>query len=398
MSSYQVIILAAGQGKRMQTGQNKQFLSINGKPLLIHTIEAFTQDDLSCEQRIVVINPNERTQIESLLERFGYLSQITLIDGGEERQDSVYAGLQAINGDSIVLIHDGARPFVKRESIRELVKEAGEHGAALLAVPVTDTIKQYQAGSLKTLKRDELYAAQTPQAFRYELILSAHEQAKEEHYLGTDDASLVERLGQNVEVVQGSYDNIKLTTPEDIEKAETIINNRSAGLEAKEEKKMFRVGQGFDVHQLVEGRPCIIGGVEIPYEKGLLGHSDADVLLHTVADACLGAIGEGDIGKHFPDTDPEFKDADSVKLLQHVWGIVKDKGYELGNIDCTIIAQAPKMSPYTTAMQSNIARILEAETSQVNVKATTTEKLGFPGRKEGVAAQATILLTRSKSL
>lgn len=397
MSSYQVIILAAGQGKRMKAGQNKQFLSIHGKPLLIHTIEAFTQD-LSCEQRIVVINPNERTQIERLLERYGYLNQVTLIDGGEERQDSVYAGLQAINGDSIVLIHDGARPFVKRESIRELVNEAGDHGAALLAVPVTDTIKQYQSGSLKTLKRDELYAAQTPQAFRYELILSAHEQAKVEHYLGTDDASLVERLGQNVEVVQGSYDNIKLTTPEDIEKAETIINKRTAGIEAKGEKEMFRVGQGFDVHQLVEGRPCIIGGVEIPYEKGLLGHSDADVLLHTVADACLGAIGEGDIGKHFPDTDPEFKDADSVKLLEHVWGIVKEKGYELGNIDCTIIAQAPKMSPHTTAMQTNIARILEAETSQINVKATTTEKLGFPGRKEGVAAQATVLLTRSKSL
>ncbi|KGP89756.1 2-C-methyl-D-erythritol 4-phosphate cytidylyltransferase [Pontibacillus chungwhensis BH030062] len=397
MSSYQVIILAAGQGKRMKAGVNKQFLSINGKPLLIHTIEAFMQDD-SCEQRIVVINPDERTQIESLLERFGYSSLITLIDGGQERQDSVYAGLQAVDGDSIVLIHDGARPFVTKESIRKLVEEAGEHGAALLAVPVTDTIKQYQAGSLKTLKRDELFAAQTPQAFRYGLIMAAHEHAKDEQYLGTDDASLVERLGENVEVVQGSYDNIKLTTPEDIEKAETIIHKRSAALEAKEEKDMFRVGQGFDVHQLVEGRPCIIGGIEIPYEKGLLGHSDADVLLHTVADACLGAIGEGDIGKHFPDTEPEFKDADSMKLLEHVWSIVKGHGYELGNIDCTIIAQAPRMSPYTTAMQSNIARILEAETSQVNVKATTTEKLGFPGRKEGVAAQATVLLTRSKSL
>ncbi|QST00164.1 bifunctional 2-C-methyl-D-erythritol 4-phosphate cytidylyltransferase/2-C-methyl-D-erythritol 2,4-cyclodiphosphate synthase [Pontibacillus sp. ALD_SL1] len=397
MSSYQVIILAAGQGKRMKAGLNKQFLSIDEKPLLIHTIEAFMQDD-SCEQRIVVINPDERTQIESLLERFGYSNQITLIDGGQERQDSVYAGLQAINSDSIVLIHDGARPFVTRKSIRELVEEASEHGAALLAVPVTDTIKQYQSGSLKTLKRDELWAAQTPQAFRYNTILEAHEHAKDDHYLGTDDASLVERLGGNVGVVQGSYDNIKLTTPEDIEKAETIIDKRSAELEAKEEKEMFRVGQGFDVHQLVEGRPCIIGGIEVPYEKGLLGHSDADVLLHTVADACLGAIGEGDIGKHFPDTDPEFKDADSVKLLEHVWSIVKDNGFELGNIDCTIIAQAPKMSPYTTAMQSNIARILDAETSQVNVKATTTEKLGFPGRKEGVAAQATVLLTRSKSL
>ncbi|RCX26282.1 MULTISPECIES: 2-C-methyl-D-erythritol 2,4-cyclodiphosphate synthase [Bacillus amyloliquefaciens group] len=158
---------------------------------------------------------------------------------------------------------------------------------------------------------------------------------------------------------------------------------------------MFRIGQGFDVHQLTEGRPLIIGGIEIPYEKGLLGHSDADVLLHTVADACLGAAGEGDIGQHFPDTDPEFKDADSFKLLQHVWNIVKEKGYVLGNIDCTIIAQKPKMAPHIDAMRKRIAEGLEADVSQVNVKATTTEKLGFTGRAEGIAAQATVLIQKA---
>ncbi|AZB41230.1 2-C-methyl-D-erythritol 2,4-cyclodiphosphate synthase [Bacillus sp. FJAT-42376] len=157
---------------------------------------------------------------------------------------------------------------------------------------------------------------------------------------------------------------------------------------------MIRIGQGFDVHQLTEGRPLIIGGIEIPYEKGLLGHSDADVLLHTVADAVLGAIGEGDIGRHFPDTDPEYKDADSAKLLQHVWKIVKEKGYKLGNIDCTIIAQKPKMAPYIGRMQERIAFLLEAEAAQVNVKATTTEKLGFAGRQEGIAAQAAVLLIK----
>ncbi|MGN7941543.1 2-C-methyl-D-erythritol 2,4-cyclodiphosphate synthase [Virgibacillus sp. 6R] len=155
---------------------------------------------------------------------------------------------------------------------------------------------------------------------------------------------------------------------------------------------MIRVGQGFDVHQLVEGRPLIIGGIEIPYEKGLLGHSDADVLLHTVADACLGAIGEGDIGKHFPDTDPKFKDADSAKLLTHVWSLVKAKGYELGNIDCTIIAQKPKMAPHIEKMRERIAQLLEADISQVNVKATTTEKLGFTGRQEGIASLTTVLV------
>ncbi|MTH55152.1 2-C-methyl-D-erythritol 2,4-cyclodiphosphate synthase [Bacillus mangrovi] len=158
---------------------------------------------------------------------------------------------------------------------------------------------------------------------------------------------------------------------------------------------MIRIGQGFDVHQLTEERPLIIGGIEIPYEKGLLGHSDADVLLHTVADACLGAIAEGDIGRHFPDTDPEFKDADSAKLLSHVWNLVKEKGYKLGNIDCTIIAQKPKMAPYIGQMQERIAELLEAEKDQVNVKATTTEKLGFTGRQEGIASQAAVLLVKA---
>jgi 2-C-methyl-D-erythritol 2,4-cyclodiphosphate synthase len=160
---------------------------------------------------------------------------------------------------------------------------------------------------------------------------------------------------------------------------------------------MFRIGQGFDVHQLTEGRPLIIGGITIPYEKGLLGHSDADVLLHTVSDACLGAIGEGDIGKHFPDTDPDFKDADSAKLMEHVWQLVKSKGYELVNADCTIIAQKPKMAPYIEQMRARIAQLLEADVEQINVKATTTEKLGFTGRGEGIASQAVVLLKKTGS-
>ncbi|WP_138420200.1 2-C-methyl-D-erythritol 2,4-cyclodiphosphate synthase [Aquibacillus sediminis] len=159
---------------------------------------------------------------------------------------------------------------------------------------------------------------------------------------------------------------------------------------------MFRIGQGFDVHQFADNRPCIIGGIEIPYEKGLLGHSDADVLLHTIADACLGAVAEGDIGKHFPDTDPNFKDADSQQLLAHVWKLVRDKGYTMGNLDCTVIAQQPKMAPYIEKIRVNIARILDVDIEQVNVKATTTEKLGFTGRKEGIAAQAIVLLEKNQ--
>lgn len=394
MVSYQAIVLAAGQGKRMQAGQNKQFLTLKGKPLIIHTLYIFHRDP-KCRSIKLVINPREEKSIQELIDVYQLEGKIEVIHGGEERQDSVYEGLRACKeGDGVVLIHDGARPFVKHENLCKLTEQAMQTGAALLAVPVTDTIKSYDQGLLSTLDRRHLWSAQTPQAFHLSIILDAHEKAKKEGYYGTDDTSLVERLNKKVEVVSGSYDNIKLTTPEDMEKAHAILDKRSNEL-TKERESMFRIGQGFDVHQFAEDRPCIIGGIEIPYEKGLLGHSDADVLLHTVADACLGAIGEGDIGKHFPDTDPSFKDADSQELLRHVWSIVHERGYSLGNIDCTVIAQAPKMAPYIEEIRNNIARILEVEPSQINVKATTTEKLGFPGRKEGIAAQAVVLLQRS---
>jgi 2-C-methyl-D-erythritol 4-phosphate cytidylyltransferase/2-C-methyl-D-erythritol 2,4-cyclodiphosphate synthase len=393
MDKYQVIVLAAGLGKRMKKGHNKQFIRFLDKPLIIHTLSVFESDPY-CESILLVVNPAERYEMQKLIAQYEVKKASKLVDGGKERQNSVFNGLKALhNNDSVVLIHDGARPFVDHQSIHELVKTVKEKGAALLATPVNDTIKTNEYGQLRTLNRQYLYSAQTPQGFDYQLIMEAHDRAVEDEYIGTDDASLVERLGKGVQVVRGSYDNFKLTTPEDIKKAESLflekMNNREEG------SFRMRIGTGYDVHQLVDNRPCIIGGVEIPYEKGLLGHSDADVLLHTVADACLGAIGEGDIGKHFPDTDPEFKDADSSKLLAHVWEIVTKRGYVLGNIDCTIIAQAPKMAPYVDQMKANIAHILHADLSQVNVKATTTEKLGFVGRKEGIAAEAVVLLQKN---
>ncbi|MCP3029540.1 bifunctional 2-C-methyl-D-erythritol 4-phosphate cytidylyltransferase/2-C-methyl-D-erythritol 2,4-cyclodiphosphate synthase [Halobacillus sp. A5] len=390
MINYTAIVLAAGQGKRMQTGQNKQFLMINELPLIIHTVTVFVQDSW-CSEIILVTNKQEYSQMKEVLQQHGLEEQITLAGGGLERQDSVYEGLQTVRlTDQPVFIHDGARPFVKREHLHQLAEVVRERKAGLLAVPVTDTIKQKQQDRLTTLDRHSLWAAQTPQAFDYSLILSAHEKARSQHYYGTDDASLVERLGGEVVVVEGSYDNMKLTTPEDLAKAQTYA--------AKDRKvvndSMIRIGQGFDVHQFAEGRKCIVGGVEIPHEQGLLGHSDADVLLHTIADACLGAIGEGDIGRHFPDTDHAYKDADSRILLQRVWEFVTKQGYELGNLDCTVIAQAPKMAPYVEQIQQNIAELLNSEPARVNVKATTTEKLGFTGRKEGMAAQAVVLLQK----
>nr|WP_173917979.1 bifunctional 2-C-methyl-D-erythritol 4-phosphate cytidylyltransferase/2-C-methyl-D-erythritol 2,4-cyclodiphosphate synthase [Halobacillus sp. Marseille-Q1614] len=395
MINYSAIVLAAGQGKRMLAGQNKQFLMINDQPLIIHTLIIFSQDPW-CEKIILVTNEKEHAQMQEVLNEYPIEKQIQLVNGGKERQDSVYAGLMALaeeSDDSLVFIHDGARPFVKRDNLHKLAEVVSKEGAGLLAVPVTDTIKQ-KGEQLVTLDRKTLWAAQTPQGFRRTLITNAHHQAQEENFYGTDDASLVERLGEPVAVVEGSYDNIKLTTPEDLSKARSFLTDQYKGKDGGSD--MFRIGQGFDVHQLTEGRPCIIGGVDIPYEKGLLGHSDADVLLHTIADACLGAIGEGDIGRHFPDTDEAFKDADSGKLLQHVWKLVNEQGFELGNLDCTVIAQAPKMAPYIEEIRSNVASLLNSDPGRINVKATTTEKLGFTGRKEGVAAQAVVLLQNSQ--
>ncbi|QAS52701.1 bifunctional 2-C-methyl-D-erythritol 4-phosphate cytidylyltransferase/2-C-methyl-D-erythritol 2,4-cyclodiphosphate synthase [Halobacillus litoralis] len=390
MTNYTAIILAAGQGKRMLAGRNKQFLMIDQKPLIIHTLSIFDLDDW-CKEIVLVTNEKERSEMEQLFIDYPIKKDIRLVDGGAERQDSVFAGLSAVHRVELpVFIHDGARPFVSRELLHELAETTSEKEAALLAVPVTDTIKQRTGERLTTLDRNSLWAAQTPQSFSFPLIYEAHQQAKTRGYYGTDDASLVERLNKEVAIVKGSYENIKLTTPEDLHKAEAYLNNQRNG--KVDDFPMFRIGQGYDVHQLAEGRPCIIGGIEIPYEKGLLGHSDADVLLHTIADACLGAIGEGDIGKHFPDTAPEFKDADSGELLQHVWQLVSDRGYSLGNIDCTVIAQAPKMAPYIEQIRENVSSLLSTEKSRVNIKATTTEKLGFTGRKEGIAAQAVVLL------
>ncbi|TCT21052.1 2-C-methyl-D-erythritol 2,4-cyclodiphosphate synthase [Melghiribacillus thermohalophilus] len=393
MKNYHVIVLAAGQGKRMKAGRNKQFIQLAGKPLIIHTLSVFEQDD-DCSGIILVSHPDEQGQMEEMVKGYGLQKVSRIVPGGKERQDSVYNGLMVFDQETIVLIHDGARPFIDRQSIHRLVAAVDSHGAALLGVKVTDTMKLRGDQGICTLDRNRLWAAQTPQGFSLSIIRNAHEKAREEKFLGTDDASLVERLGKQVTIVEGSYDNIKITTPEDLKKAEMIIQQtKYEG--SGEDQTVFRVGQGFDVHQLAEGRRCMIGGVDIPHEKGLVGHSDADVLLHTIADACLGAIGEGDIGKHFPDTDVAYKDADSKDLLREVWSLVQEKGYQLGNLDCTIIAQAPKMAPYIDKMRTNIAEILQANASRINVKATTTENLGFTGRKEGIAAQAVILLQKN---
>jgi len=396
MAKTGAVIVSAGTGKRMNAAVSKQYMVIGGKPILVHALEAFQQCS-AVDAIVLVVGAGDEAYAAELAETCGINKVAAVVAGGAERQHSVRLGIDALARlhpeAEWVLVHDAARPLVTPELIERSLAAAAETGASIPAVPVKDTIKTAdRTGTVTgTPERSSLWAVQTPQAFRVDLLLEAHRRAEADGFLGTDDAMLVERLGVRVKIAEGDYRNAKVTTPEDLELVSRWLGEHLQGGEP-----MIRVGQGFDVHAFAEGRRCIIGGVDIPFEKGLLGHSDADVLLHTVADAVLGALGLGDIGRHFPDTDEAFKDADSMKLLEQVWRMAKERGYSLGNADCTVIAQRPKMSPYVAQMAENIARVLEADPSLVNVKATTTERLGFTGREEGIAAQAVVCLVKNE--
>ena len=382
------IILAAGSGTRMETEEDKLFLRICGKTPLELCLSAF---EGSVDELIVCCNEENYSRCAALQTEKHPALKLTL--GGAQRQDSVACGLRmAAEEADVILIHDGARCFITQDIIQRCIQSARETGSGVAAMPVKDTVKQMQDGAVKTLERSSLWAAQTPQAFRAEIIRSAHQRAKEQGYLGTDDASLVERMGETVAFVEGSYENIKLTTVEDLEFGEAIMRRRMAQYGMTDIPTFSRVGSGYDVHRLVEGRKLILGGVEIPHEKGLLGHSDADVLTHAVMDALLGAAGLGDIGQHFPDTNPMYRGIDSLKLLEQVMEKIKQENFRVLNIDACIIAQRPKLMTFLPEMRKNIAAKTGIEEYAVNIKATTTEGLGFAGRQEGIAANAVAYL------
>ncbi len=371
----------------MGTHIPKQFLDLAGRPVLAWTLTAFDRAD-RIDRVVLVVR---REDIDTCREKFGkkkFSKVIDVVAGGSERQDSVACGLQAIPQDAdVVAIHDGARACVTSEEINAVVLAASERGAAVLGTPVTDTVKRVQGDQVaKTLDRSTLRAVQTPQAFRRDVIFRAHRAARESGYLGTDDTALVERLGEAVTIVPGQADNIKITSIEDLDMGLHILEKRG------EITPTLRIGQGYDAHQLVEDRALILGGVHIPYEKGLLGHSDADVLTHVVIDALLGALGASDIGQLFPDTDIAYKDISSLTLLARVAHILKESHAQILNVDATVMAQRPKLSPYIKQMRENMARTLEVSVDLISVKATTTEHLGFVGREEGIAAQAVALV------
>lgn len=371
------IIPAAGSSRRMKSNLNKQFMFIAGQPVLTRSLLSLREH---VEEFIILSRPGEEELCRECARH--YIDNYKIVVGGTTRQESVYNGLLHCRGD-YVLVHDGNRPLASADLVQRVIAAAREHSAAIPALPVVDTIKEVQDQQVvSTLPRHKLWAVQTPQVFKRELLLAAHTRARHENFLGTDDASLVEAMGEPVAVVPGERTNLKITTPDDILLVQEIIREREARASS-----CLRTGIGFDVHKLVPDRQLIIGGVHIPFALGLLGHSDADVLLHSLMDAMLGAAALGDIGQHFPDTDPAWAGADSCTLLARVTQLLEQEGHRLVNIDCIIFAQQPKLSPYKSQMQENISRITKLDPARINIKATTTEGLGFVGRGEGIAAQ-----------
>ncbi len=379
------IILAAGSGSRMGGEITKQRLVLFGESVLGRSVKAF----LSCDSVSEIVVVCRADEIEWAREELKDFSKVTsIVSGGKTRAESAKIGFNSISDDAnYVAIHDGARCLVTVENINAVIDAAIKHSAATAGIYVTDTVKLLDDGFINsTLPRESLFAAHTPQVFNRELYSKAIVDKDFEQSV-TDDNMLIERLGVKVCPVDTGKHNIKLTTAEDVAYAEYILERRTAMSE-------IRIGHGYDVHRLTEGRRLILGGVNIPHDKGLLGHSDADVLTHAIMDALLGACALGDIGRHFPDSDNEYKDISSLVLLEKTAELISSKGYSVVNIDATLVIQRPKISGYLDEMRRNIANILKIDQGRVNIKATTEEKLGFTGREEGIAAHAVVSLKK----
>lgn len=362
------VVLAAGKGTRI--GFDKMLYKLDKNTVVWHSVKAFS--DCGYIDKIIVTAGENYEEIENDLDEFDKVYAV--VKGGETRAVSVLKALERVESGRLVAIHDGARPFVSQNIIKRAIESAYLHKAAIPCVKVKDTVKQAKNSFIeKTIPRDSLYNVQTPQVFDVNLYKELADKYFDSSI--TDDAQLFEKAGISVRIVPGEYENYKITTKDDI----------------KEDNKM-RIGHGYDVHKLVEGRKLIMGGVDIPYEKGLDGHSDADVVLHAVMDSLLGALALGDIGKHFPDTDPRYKGIDSMKLAEHVADLISEKGAKVVNIDVTILCQKPKLAPHIPKMRENIAGVVGCDTGRISVKATTEEGLGFTGEGKGIACHCVCLL------
>jgi len=371
------LIVAGGSGQRFGAERPKQYLDLAGKPVLRRTVEAFLGHPEVTGVR-VVIDPTWRDAYDVALSGLALPDPVA---GGASRQDSVRNGLEALaagGAPDLVLIHDAARPLIDADTIAAVIAALDRMPGAIAAVPVADTLKRGSAGAIAdTVNRDGLWRAQTPQGFRFPDILEAHRAAAGLSL--TDDAAVAERAGLAVALVPSKEDNFKVTTPDDLSRANRAIMSSLWDV---------RTGSGFDVHRFTDGDFVTLCGLRVPHSHGLEGHSDADVGLHALTDAILGALAAGDIGSHFPPTDPRWRGADSARFLRHAADLVAERGGVIAHADVTIICEQPKVGPHRAAMAERIAQILGVEAGRVSVKATTTEQLGFTGRREGIAAQA----------
>ncbi len=364
------ILVAAGTGTRFGGPTPKQFSLLAGKPVIRHAAEAL----LPFVQALQPVGDPEL-----IGPALAGLDVLPAIPGGATRQESVAAGLEALvtQAPDGVLVHDAARPFLPADIITALIEALRTHDGAIPAIPVADTLKRVRNGRItETVPRDGLYRAQTPQAFRYQLLRALHRTSAPVGI--TDDAALLEAAGHPVAIVAGHDDNIKLTYPEDAMRLHQALSPALVP----------RIGTGFDVHAMEAGRPLVLCGITVPSELGLAGHSDADVGIHALCDAIYGALAEGDIGRHFPPSEMQWKDADSARFLRHAAERIAARGGTLANADVTLICERPKITPHAPAMIARLAELLGVDTGRISVKATTTERLGFTGRGEGIAAQA----------
>lgn len=370
-----VIIVAAGRGSRAGGSLPKQWQMLAGQPVLTHTLAAFAG-----MPRVLVIHPDDLTRAGALF------PGVTLVTGGATRAQSVRNALEALTGQGIsrVLIHDGARPLVSPDLITRIIAALDQAPAAAPALPVTDALWHGTGGQVSgTQSREGLWRAQTPQGFHFDKILAAHRLPGSD---AADDVEVARAAGIPVSIVTGEQDNIKLTYPGDFARAEAILKGRQMDI---------RLGNGFDVHAFTEGDHVWLCGVKIPHSRGLLGHSDADVGMHALTDAIYGALAEGDIGRHFPPSDPQWKGAESHIFLRHAVELAAKSGFRIANCDVTLICERPKIGPHADAMRKAISGIAGVESGRISIKATTSEQLGFTGRGEGIAAIATATLLKS---
>ena len=377
------VIVAAGRGSRAGPGAPKQYRDLAGDPILRHSLRAFCEHP-RIESVLSVIHADDRSAYENATQ--GLSKLMAPVTGGDTRQASVLRGLDALEeaNPDLVLIHDAARPFVSARLIDDIIAALEAHRGAMPGLPVADTLRHSQGGLAgDTVPREGLWRAQTPQGFHYPSLLAAHREARDSGNTSyTDDVAVAAAAGIETAVVTGDEDNFKITSAEDLMRAERMLAGAGE----------YRTGQGFDVHRFGPGDHVMLCGVKVAHTHGLLGHSDADAGLHAITDAVLGALAQGDIGKHFPPSDPKWKGASSDLFLAHAAALAREAGAQVTHIDLTLICEKPKIGPHAEAMRQRIAGILQIEAERVSVKATTTEGLGFTGREEGIAAQAVATL------